>query len=277
MRELKIFCIMLIILFFIISAEFYLFSLIILFISGIFFFYKYIKLNKTVDNYNEITKAALHNQREIFINSLSHDLRIPLIAQLRALELIRNECFGKINNTQKEMLCQTEQSCHCILNLISLLINTYNIENSTYKLIYNKFNLYEIILTCFNELVPTASEKNITFEYNGEDKNLYLAADKDDIKKVIKNLLLSSIEYANSGDIISVKIKNINKKLQLALKVKEANNGCSRIEEHDSRFNAIGHSIRYHFCKKIIELHKGQILQNSNFDKSFVFELPLSA
>ena len=277
MRELKRFCTVLIYLFIIMKADFCIPLSIILFILGIFFFYNFINLQTKVNNYNEITKSALHNQREFFINSLSHDLRIPLIAQIRALEIIRNECLGELNNTQKEMISQTEQSCNCILNLISLLINTYNIENATYKLIYNKFNLYETILTCFNELLSTATEKNITFEYEGEDKNMSLCADKEDIKKVIKNLLLSSIEYANTGDVISVQIKNINKKLQLCLKVKENNNVYQKIENYDPRYNAIGQSIRYHFCKKIIELHKGQIVQNNGLNKSFTFELPMSA
>ena len=241
------------------------------------FIKKHFDLKHTLYNYNDITQKALRSQREFFINSLSHDLRIPVIAQLRALELIKNETLGKLNPTQKEMINQTEQSCECIINLISLLINTYNIENSTYSLIYDKFNLYEVILSCFDELLLNATEKNITFEYDCKDKNLFLYADKEEIKKVIKNLLIVSLNYSNYGGTIIVKLKNIDKKLKLSVELKENNHMINESHTFDSRFTAIGESIRYLFCKRIIELHKGQITQNNETLKAFVFELPLSA
>jgi len=241
------------------------------------FIYKYIVLKNTLSKYNDITKKALHSQREFFINSLTHDLRTPVIAQIRALELLKNENLGELNKTQIEMLNQTEQSCRCILNLISLLINTYNIENSSYSLIYNKFNLYEVILFCFEELSNIASEKNITFEYDCKDKNLCLFADIEEIKKVIKNLLITAINYSNSGEIITVKLENINRKLKLSVEIKECIKHTCDEQKFDSRFTAIGECIRFQFCKKIIELHKGKILQNNGKPRSFVFELPISA
>ncbi len=252
-------------------------SIMLLFICiQILFCIKYLSVVNKMLSYASITKTALQKQRDYFINSLNHDLRIPVIAQLRAIELLNKGELGNLNELQKDILSQTEQSGRCILNLISLLINTYSIENSTYKLIYKKFNLYETTLACFEELLNEAAEKNITFEYNAVDKNISLAADKDEIKKVIKNLLISAMESSNSGSIISVMITKVNKKLQMSVKIKENNNNSFDSVNYDARYTAIGQSIRLHFCKKIIEMHKGQIIQNNNLSKTFIFELPQS-
>ena len=229
-------------------------------------------LRKKCFNFNNKLKECLISQRESFVNILSHDLRIPAIAQIRALELVKNEKLGALNNTQKNMLIDIEDSCKCILNLMSLTINTYSMENNRYKFIYEKFNLSDVILFAFNELLHLASEKNITFEYENKYKNLQILGDKEELKKVIINILFSSISNANFGQKILIKIIHKNNKIRMTVTVKDDN--CKYTNTAiNSSYTSIGQNIRMGFCKKIIESHKGKVIEN-NRKNTFTFEIP---
>lgn len=231
---------------------------------------KFIRLKDYTNNFSHILKQKLSLQREEFVNSLSHDLRIPIIAHLRALELLSNEKMGNLNTVQKDMLSQISQSCKCELNLISLLINIYNMENNKLKLMYEKFNISDVIINCFDELLQEAKEKNITFEYSGIRNNLNIVADKTEIKKVILNLIVSSVIHSNYGGKVTVNLKTIGNKIQLSIHGEETN---QNLISTNSQYNSIGQGIRMHFCKKIIETHNGHFL-NNKFN-SFKFELPI--
>ena len=229
----------------------------------------YIKQNNKLKIFDKKLKKNLFLQKERFINILSHDLRIPIIAQIRALEIINNKNLGGLNDAQSNMLFEVENSCRCVLNLMSLMINTYKMENNSYKLIYEKFNLTELILSCFDELLPEAQEKNITFEYRNDNKNLNITADKTELKKVILNILSTSISNAGIGQRISVITDNFNNKIRLII----AGSNNQLYSNLNSDYSSIGLGIRFGFCKKIIENHKGRFIQN-NINNSLGFEIP---
>ena len=237
----------------------------------------YIKICAEKNNYLIEHKRNLLIQREYFVNLLSHDLRIPTIAQIRALDLLKSERLGSLNFSQKDMIMQIEDSCKCILNLMSLMINTYGIENNTYKLIYEKFNISDVIVSCFNELLPQAAEKKITFEYknNIKNNNFFVTADKTEIKKVILNIMSTSIMHTHYGEMISVILSSAKNKIKITI---TGNNEEYISCDNDANpiYTSVGQNIRLGFCKKIIETHKGKIFENLN-KNCFSFELPKTA
>lgn len=226
-----------------------------------------------IRNFAKVQKEQLKKQREFFINSLRHDLRIPVIAQIRILELINKESFGKLSSEQKEIFSQFEDSTKSLLNLISLMINTYNIENQNYKLICRKFNLSEVIISSFSDLQEQAKEKNITFEYKNMNTNLNITADKDEIKKVLINILSSAISNSSYGENISVTAGLDNGKIKLSVTGENEKNIYSN-PYFNTLYTSIGQNIRMCFCKKIVETHKGRFL-NLGMKNSFSLELPV--
>ena len=248
---------------------------IILFVVFSAFALHSLSLQKKVYLFGKELKESMDMQREHFVNSLNHDLRIPVLAQLRALELIQMEQLGTLNHAQKDILNQTVQSGRCILNLISLLINIYRIENNVLNVGYQRFNVHELVIYCFNELKDEAAEKNLTYSLECSNKNLYINANKDEIKKLLINLLLATIMYSNYGSKVLVKVVQTDNKLRVSVSC-DGSNAYSLNMNLNSRYTSIGESIRIHFCKKVIETHKGQIIKPKMGD-AFVFELPMAA
>ena len=67
-------------------------------------------------------------QRETYISTLSHDLKIPTLAQIRALELIVNEKMGKINDGQREILNLTLDSSTVCMICFQLFLRHINMK-----------------------------------------------------------------------------------------------------------------------------------------------------
>ena len=68
-------------------------------------------------------------QKELFVATLMHDLKNPVLAQISALSQLSNGSFGELNNLQKEIVDMTLESCQYVQKLIFTLLETYKNEN----------------------------------------------------------------------------------------------------------------------------------------------------
>ena len=78
-----------------------------------------------------IKKSAqdLEKQRDIFISTLTHDLKNPLQAQISSMELLNSGMFGKLNSEQQEMLNLTIESAKYMREMLCTIFTTYKYEN----------------------------------------------------------------------------------------------------------------------------------------------------
>lgn len=230
------------------------------------------------------SEKEMERQKEYFIETLIHDLKIPTLAQLRGLELIERGALGKINKDQRELVEEIQDSCKYILNMISMVLNTYRFENGQNRLIYEKFCINSLLLDCFNEISPLAQEKNINFTYSSTQENTTIDADKAEIKKVIINLLSNAIVYSNKNESINVDISTENNYLKfnitskgIRLSERECTNIFNKVSVDNSpKYTTIGHGIALYLCKKIIDLHNGKIYATTDGKdtNSFTFVIP---
>lgn len=63
-------------------------------------------------------------QRETYVATLTHDLKTPTIAQIKALDLLLNNHMGPLNKEQREMLLLTKDSCNFMYEMLSTLLST---------------------------------------------------------------------------------------------------------------------------------------------------------
>ena len=87
----------------------------------------------------------IERQKEYFIETLTHDLKVPTLAQLRGLELLNSELVGTLTPAQRELTSQIEESCKYILDMISMIVNTYKFECGQNKLVYDKFDFSQLL------------------------------------------------------------------------------------------------------------------------------------
>lgn len=223
----------------------------------------------------EIDKSDRH--RQYYIETLMHDLKVPAIAQLRGISLLKN---GYSDN--KEILANIEQSCQYSLDIISTLVNIYRFENGETNLNIEKINFSELVKECFDELSIISKDKNLTFILEKNDENTVAEADKTEIKKVIINILSTAISYSNKGGEIYVKLlsdccdlKVVVQTKGISLSALECKNMFCAYNEKDN-FTNVGQGIKLYMCKKILEWHKGNIYASTDniSENKFIFTLP---
>lgn len=237
------------------------FSLIVL---GFYSFIKYINLKK-----------ELEDEREYFIKTLSHDLKVSTIAQIRGLDLLE-----KSSLTDIELTKNINESAKYTLDMITMLLNNYRYKNGEQVLNYEKFNLTESILFCIRMFQEKAYEKEIQLHYNLE-KISSIEADKEEIEKVIKTIISTSIFYGKNNSSINIKLNkdSNNYIINIIYQGKSlTDEECRRMFSKNPRFSTVGHGIKMHLCKNIIEYHGGKI-KVENYSKgynSFTFSIPVS-
>lgn len=228
------------------------------------------------------SEKELKRQKEYFMETLIHDLKIPTLAQLRALELLHNEALGKLEEAQKEMLSQIEQSCKYMLEMISMVLNTYRYENGEQAVWYEKFNLAELIQYCTDEIITVIDEKGLIVELDMPD-DIKIEADRRKLKKVIMHLLSNAVLYSYKNEKIHIKTEcdsdSVKFSIQssgMTLSKRECLTMFDRCTEGTQRYTTVGNGIGLYLCKKIINSHKGQIFASTDGKNTntFTFVIP---
>ena len=230
-------------------------------------------------------EKRIDEQRETYIATLTHDLKTPTIAQIRALELLLSGQLGTFNEEQKEMLKLTLDSCKYMYDMVYTLLSTYKFENGDIALTYSSFDLVEVISDSINELSNIASENAIKLEFSYSGDKCSVCADKIEIKRVIINLLSNAINYAYSSTVVYVSLQSIGDNVEVRVK-----NSSKYIDPdsmaklfrkyvtHSEKFNKVGIGLGLYLSKKIIDAHNGKIIAESSQDQhnTFGFIIPLA-
>ena len=223
-------------------------------------------------------------QRETYVATLTHDLKTPTIAQIKALDLLLNGHMGELNKEQKEILLLTRDSCNFMYEMLSTLLSTYKYENGDYALNYEKCNIISLIEETVNELDSMQKEKNVTIHINKQGNIFDTECDKMQIKRVITNILGNAISYAYNDTDIQINIKQKDDSIGVETKNKSSyinnetmSNLFKKYVSHAAKFNKVGVGLGLYLSKQIIDAHNGDIYAKSFEDNHniFGFVLPL--
>ena len=232
----------------------------------------------------DIEKAA-QKQRETYISTLSHDLKIPTLAQIRALELLVNGNLGKVNKMQKEVLNLTLDSCSYMYEMLSTLLSTYKYENKDISLNFEKIQVLKLMDECFHKFVKAMHNKNIRIKVRAKEKFFTIYADRTQMKKAFENLIdhCVSSAYENTEIICDIKRTNNGKNIFLSVGFKSPFISSEQIENLFKRYTTpteklgkVGCGLGLYLAKQIINAHNGEIYaesKESNYN-TYNIEIP---
>lgn len=98
-------------------------------------------------------EKILNMQKDTFIATLGHDLKNPTLAQIRAVELLLKDNFGKINDTQREILEMLLDSCKYMSGMLSSMLATFRSDGGVVKLNFDKISLIDLTQVIYNYYV----------------------------------------------------------------------------------------------------------------------------
>lgn len=214
---------------------------------------------------NELQKKE-KKQRETYISTLNHDLKIPTLAQIQALQLLSNEKIGKINKRQKEIVNLTLESCTYMYEMLSTILSTYKYENQDFSLCFEKIYLLKVIDECFNQSISSLQNKNLRVKINSKEKFFTIIADKKQIKKALENIINHCISSADENTEIICEIKHNNNNIFLSLGFESSyisadttQNLLKKYTTSAEKFDKVGSSLGLYLAKQIISAHNGSI------------------
>ncbi len=225
--------------------------------------------------------------REDFIATLTHDLRTPLLAAIQTLKFFTDGSLGKLTEKQNLLLTTMSQSNKDMLGLVNALLEVYKYESGTIPLTKSMFSPNELIEQCCNEVEPLAKSKEIELIRELEaTENVEILADRNEIRRVMMNLIGNAVNYTAENGKISVKT-SLNRK-DFMFSVKDNGIGIARadINKMFRRFSqgtqnrrSVSTGLGLYLSKQIIEAHGGKIWLESvqNKGSEFFFLLLNSA
>ncbi|MDJ0570580.1 MAG: hybrid sensor histidine kinase/response regulator [Pleurocapsa sp. MO_192.B19] len=219
------------------------------------------------------------DQRENFVSCLTHDLRTPLVAANRMLDLIKQEAFGEINSEQKEAVASIVSSNQNMLAMLNTLLETHQYELGQKILSLIPCNIQQLIQEVVIELQPLAIEKGIKLETNISSKVKEIKADRLELRRVITNLIGNAIKFTDAGEI---KISLYQNKSQIFIEIADTGIGISPQDQkaifqryHQGNHRRSGKGLGLYLCQQIINAHQGQITVQSELNKGTKFTICL--
>lgn len=221
-----------------------------------------------------------------FIEMLTHDLRTPVRAEERALKLLLDGSFGKLNKEQAEIVKELLNSSRFMLRMTDNILTRYKIDNGECKIIKTSNSIKCTLQRCLENLsylFETKLQKiNVNFNIQNPEDEI-LDYDEVEIRHALTNLISNASEYSPKNSEININVEKDNDYIKIV--IKDNGNGIpdcviSNLEKefayNQRRFKNVGSGFGLYVVKKIIEAHKGSIQINTarNSGTSFSICLP---
>ncbi|WP_017305711.1 hybrid sensor histidine kinase/response regulator [Spirulina subsalsa] len=235
-----------------------------------------LRLKQSVDE-----RDAIARQREDFVSRLTHDLRTPLVAADRMLDLFQQGAFGDLPSEMQEAVSIMIRSNQNLLALVNTLLDVYRYEAGRKRLNITPLHLPQIILEVIEELTPLATEKGLSLSYHPTTETFpTVSGDALELRRVLINIIGNAIKFTDQG---GVKIALHHTPQHVKIAVQDTGQGISPDEQKNlfQRFRQGDHTragsgLGLHLSQCIIAAHHGHITVDSEPGKGSTFTITLT-
>ncbi|RMZ60967.1 sensor histidine kinase [Chryseobacterium nematophagum] len=222
-----------------------------------------------------------------FINNMSHEFKTPLATISVATDSLANDKIATNPEKVKYYSELIKQENLRMKKQVENVLNMSKLERNEVKLFLKETNVRELIkrtTESFN-LIVQQREGSLTQEFNAD--NFIFKIDEFHISNMLVNLLDNANKYSPEKPDIQIKTKNEGNWYVIEISDKgmgmETQNKTKIFEkffreETGNIHNVKGQGLGLSYVKKIVELHKGQILVDSHKEKgsTFTIKLPIT-
>ncbi|MDR3642064.1 MAG: ATP-binding protein [Candidatus Doudnabacteria bacterium] len=245
-------------------------------------------LSKQLGEANEKLKV-LDSARAEFITIASHQLRTPPATVKWYLSAAMNGDYGKMSKDVFAVVEKAAITNNHLISLIEDMLNVSRIERGKMEFLFEETNVEELASFAYEQLIPIAKNKKLTYTYNPPKKSLpKIMADKEKLRQVMNNLIDNSIKYTKYGGKVTVGLAKLGD--EIMFQVEDTGKGISEEEKNtifekysrgkESVKQSAGLGLGLYVAKIIIEQHKGKIWAESagvELGSKFCFSLPINS
>jgi two-component system sensor histidine kinase KdpD len=206
------------------------------------------------------------------LNSISHDLRTPLVSITGALSSLLEDSSSLDSEMRKELLKTAYEESGSLNRLVGNLLDMTRVEAGTLKINAKLCDLRDVVGTSLQALKDKIEKRDVRI--NIPQNMPELPMDFTLIMRVFVNLVDNAVKYSNQDTPIEITAKLMDNEVKIEVKDK----GFGIPEEDITRifdkfYRAVkprqitGTGLGLSICKGIAEAHGGRIFAENNPDK----------
>ncbi|HAJ57826.1 MAG TPA: hypothetical protein DCL35_08740 [Candidatus Omnitrophica bacterium] len=243
---------------------------------------------------SDITREKeVEEMKSHFVSLVTHELRTPVVAIQKSLELILSRTTGQINEDQERFLSISKFNLERLNRLINDLLDMSKLEEGKMKLVPSEFDLRDIANEVIASLASWAKDKEITIKLDLKDEPIIINADRDRITQVLVNLAGNALKFTPPKGEVMIALNLLESKdgicAQPCVEASVSDTGIG-IDPKDfkrifSKFEQVslvspagsgGSGLGLPIAKEIVNFHGGAIWVESQMGKGsrFIFVLP---
>lgn len=238
---------------------------------------RYVLIIKDVTNEREIETL-----KEDFVATLTHDLKVPIVAEANILDFLLSGKFGEINDKQKVALKNMKSSNKELIELVQIVLETYKINEKGIKLLKENIKLNGFIADIIKDITPFAAMSGIKVNFEPL-RDIKVTADPMQLERVIKNLINNAIAHSNTKKDIDITTGEIPGFITISvidygqgIPQKEIKLIFNKYYSAAKKFRKIGTGLGLYLSQQIIRSHGGEISVDSeeNVRTEFCIKIP---
>ena len=241
------------------------------------------KLFGIVITFRDITKEReVDRAKSEFVSIASHQLRTPLTGIRWLIEAVLKK--GHLTVWQMEFLQDALQSNNRMIRLVNDLLNLSRLETGAISIKPKEINLVDFLNDMVRDYKAVAEESQKTLILKSDINKSMVSCDPQLLNQVVANLISNAIKYTRPKTKVTVYLKNIHDKVNIAVEDKGIG-----IPEDDQKhlftkffrseqaikMSTSGSGLGLYIVKKILESLGGEIHCSSTEGKGSVFEFSI--
>jgi len=274
-----------------------------------------LEFNREKADEAKLQAEAATRAKSEFLANMSHELRTPLNAIIGFSEIMQMGLGGELTEKQKEYIGAVYKSGTHLLGLISDILDLSKVEAGKMELSYSDVDVKTVINESLLFVREKAMKHRIKVTTDVEESTGAIEGDERRSKQVLVNLLSNAVKFTPDGGSVSVQARRVKGQesgvkereetiddsllatgpLLLApdrnfIEISVADTGIGIKPEdmgklfepfqqlestYEKKYEGTGLGLA--LCKRIVELHGGNIRAESEYGKGsrFTFKMPI--
>jgi signal transduction histidine kinase len=228
-------------------------------------------------------EKSYQEERKRLVSNISHDIRTPLTSVIGYSESLENNVYEN-EEDKKRYISIIRKKALYMEKLLSELLDYSKLESGCFVIKKQRVDLAELLREILIEYLPALQENMMEFNVDIPEGPVLADIDKDEISRVVRNLLDNAFKYGKDGVVIEVSLTDDQDNLYI--KFKDGGNGIKRenlefiferfFREDKSRGTEDGGmGLGLAISNEIVKLHGGQISVDSEPGKGTTFNVIL--
>ncbi len=170
------------------------------------------EIAKLGNSFNKMVRNLEKEERlrNNFVATLTHDLKVPMLAENQTVSFLLKETYGPLTEEQKEVLELIKSTNTSSLEMIGTLLEVYRYDSGNVNLFETEFDLVELMKESVSQIKSLTLDKKIELNIIPPGEAVMVKADYRDIRRVIHNLVSNAIYHGIHRGFINCKMDVIN-------------------------------------------------------------------